>query len=33
MSVTDPVLQAGAVEFDPFSDDFFNHLRKRLLAG
>jgi len=24
MSVTDPILQAGTVEFDPFSDDFFN---------
>jgi cytochrome P450 len=24
MSATDPILQAGTVEFDPFSDDFFN---------
>jgi cytochrome P450 len=24
MSVTDPILQAGTVDFDPFSDDFFN---------
>jgi cytochrome P450 len=24
MSVTDPILEAGTVEFDPFSDDFFN---------
>lgn len=24
MSMTDPVRQAGTVEFDPFSDDFFN---------
>jgi cytochrome P450 len=24
MSVTDPILPAGAVEFDPFSEVFFN---------
>lgn len=24
MSVTDPILPAGAVEFDPFSEAFFN---------